>query len=675
MPENVIDTVAPAVPRLVTGLAFKALQDPQLTLYTSLGNVMLELNTSRAPVTVANMLAYAQDGFYSSTLFHRVIEGFMVQGGGLTAGMVPKLPPYSTIPLESNNGLLNLRGTVAMARTNLPDSASSQFFVNLVDNSFLNYASATSPGYAVFGKVVTGMTVIDNMAKVLTTTVGAYADVPVTNIVLNAVVQTGVGRSISNTGTFAVADLEAGGHFDYSLDGGLSWLVGSGSSITVPVGSYAAGAIQVRQFDAAGNQSDRVTRFLDTLEVNPANNVSVNHATTGNAYVSGIATLGQALSVDTSRLADADGAGNLATPSYQWLRAGDYIAGANASNYTLGANDVGASISVRVSYTDALGRVENLMSAGNRLQGDVNANVLTGSDYGDELLGMGGNDTLQGGVGNDTLDGGDGVDLARFVGGIGNYTGYASTAGFVLRDTTGVDGTDTLKNIDTMVFANTVIALGPQADFVAYSWKAHTLLEGVILNGGNLYGVTDGTGRAIFPAVLSAQQTLAASRAVPTAEVSATASAVNLQDAIAILKMIVGLDVNGAGKPLSPYQTLAADINGDGAVSLTDAIAVLKHVVGLTATAPIWHFVNEIDATVPAIAGLNPGLAQTNFSVNLASITPVHVGLVGYLSGDVDGSFATVAGTQSLDVAQPEYFTTLFRQHPELNATQFGIYP
>ncbi|MDP2680328.1 MAG: peptidylprolyl isomerase [Rhodoferax sp.] len=665
------DLIAPVAPRLITGTTFKALQDPQVTLYTSLGNVMLELNTSRAPVTVANMLAYTDDGFYSNTLFHRVIDGFMVQGGGLTAGLVPKLQTYSSIPLESNNGLLNLRGTVAMARTSSPDSASSQFFVNLVDNSFLNYASATSPGYAVFGKVVTGMAVIDTMAQVLTGTVGAYADVPVTDIVLSAVAQTAVGRSISNTGTFAVADLEAGGHFDYSLDGGLNWLAGAGSSLTVPVGSYAAGAIQVRQFDAAGNQSAMVGQFLDTLDVNPANNVSVNHAPTGNVYVFGTATLGQVISADTSRLADADGAGNLATPSYQWLRGGDYIAGANASSYTLGANDVGASISVRVSYTDALGRVENLLSAGNGLQGDANANVLTGSDYGDELLGLGGNDTLQGGRGNDVMDGGDGVDMTRYVGAVGNYEGYASTAGFVLRDTTGVDGIDTLKNIETIAFANATVALGPQADFVAYSWKAHTLLDAVSVSGSNLYGVTDGAGTAVFPAVLSAQQTLAASRAVPTAEVSTTASAVNLQDAIAILKMIVGLDVNGAGKAVSPYQSLAADFDGNGTVGLTDAIGVLKHVVGLTAPAPAWQFVNELDATVPAKTGLNPGLAQTTFNVDLASSTPVHVGLVGYLRGDVDGSFAGVAGAPALPST---YFDALVLNQPQLNLNQFGIY-
>jgi hypothetical protein len=291
--------------------------------------------------------------------------------------------------------------------------------------------------------------------------------------------------------------------------------------------------------------------------------------------------------------------------------------------------------------------------------------VLTGSEDGDQLLGLGGNDTLQGGRGNDLLDGGDGLDMARFVGGVGNYAGYASTAGFVLRDTSGVDGIDTLKNIETMAFANTSIALGPQADFVAYSWKAHTLLEGVSVSGGNLYGVTDGTGSAIFPSVLSAQQTLTASRAIPTAEVSATASAVNLQDAIAILKMIVGLDVNGAGKALSPYQTLAADFDGNGAVGLTDAIGVLKHVVGLPTTDPVWKFANETEA--------NP-TAQSGISADLSGASPVHVGLVGYLSGDVDGSYAGGAGALDLDAMQSNYFEDLTSSTPGLSLAQFGVY-
>ena len=164
--------------------------EPQVTLKTSLGNIVMELNPTAAPVTVNNLLSYVSKGFYSNTLFHRVIPGFMVQGGGFTTGMVQKTDTAAAIKLESQNGLLNTRGTVAMARTSVADSATSQFFVNLVDNAFLNYASATSPGYAVFGKVVTGMDVVDNIAKVTTTKVGTNENVPVTDVLIQSASQT-----------------------------------------------------------------------------------------------------------------------------------------------------------------------------------------------------------------------------------------------------------------------------------------------------------------------------------------------------------------------------------------------------------------------------------------------------------------------------------------------------
>ncbi|MBL8337276.1 MAG: peptidylprolyl isomerase [Rhodoferax sp.] len=404
------DTAPPSTPRLVTGAGFKALVDPEILLQTSRGDVLLQLNTAAAPATVANMLAYARDGFYTDTLFHRVIAGFMAQGGGLTTGMVVKTPTYDPIPLESNNGQLNLRGTIAMARTNVADSATAQFFINLVDNAFLNYASAGSPGYAVFGAVVTGMGVIDNIATTATTTVGAYADVPVADILITGAMQTVVGSSLSTTGVFSLAGLEVGGRFDYSLDGGQQWLAGTGSSFTVPAGSYAAGAIRVRQFDAAGNQNLQDAQFADALTVNPSANVTANQAPTGVLRVTGTATLGQTVLADTSTLADANGAGNLATPAFQWLRNGEFIPGATGSSYVLGAQDVGAALGVRLTYTDGLGRVEKLLSGGNTLAGDSLGNLLTGSDYADLLTGLDGNDTLAGSFGPDTLQGGPGAD-------------------------------------------------------------------------------------------------------------------------------------------------------------------------------------------------------------------------------------------------------------------------
>ena len=125
---------------------------PQVTLATSQSTVVLELNPAQAPVTVNNFLAYVNDGFYTGTLFHRVIPNFMIQGGGYTSGLVARRTPYGPILLESNNGLSNLRGTVAMARTSVANSATSQFFINHVDNLFLNYSSSASPACSCTGR-------------------------------------------------------------------------------------------------------------------------------------------------------------------------------------------------------------------------------------------------------------------------------------------------------------------------------------------------------------------------------------------------------------------------------------------------------------------------------------------------------------------------------------------
>ncbi len=157
---------------------------PQVTMITSKGSVVMELDPTKVPTTVNNFLRYVSSGFYSSTLFHRVIAGFVVQGGGYTTGLVKKTGQNAPIALESNKGLLNSRGTVAMARTNVPDSATSEFFVNLVDNTSLDYQSAASPGYAVFGKVLTGMDVVDAIAAVPTATVNGSLNVPVTDVTI-----------------------------------------------------------------------------------------------------------------------------------------------------------------------------------------------------------------------------------------------------------------------------------------------------------------------------------------------------------------------------------------------------------------------------------------------------------------------------------------------------------
>jgi cyclophilin family peptidyl-prolyl cis-trans isomerase len=157
----------------------------KVVMETTKGNMTIELYPDKAPKTVENFLAYVDSGFYDGTIFHRVIPGFMIQGGGMTSGMAEKLT-RSPIKNEAGNGLLNTRGTLAMARTNVVDSATSQFFINVVDNAFLNHKDETPLGfgYCVFGKVTEGMDVVDSIAAVRTQTRGSYQNVPAEDVVI-----------------------------------------------------------------------------------------------------------------------------------------------------------------------------------------------------------------------------------------------------------------------------------------------------------------------------------------------------------------------------------------------------------------------------------------------------------------------------------------------------------
>ncbi|WP_165073568.1 peptidylprolyl isomerase [Paludisphaera rhizosphaerae] len=161
---------------------------PRVELDTSAGKIVLELNADKAPISVENFLKYVDEGFYANTTFHRVIPGFMVQGGAIDDKMNEKRDPsqgvHPSIKNESSNGLSNARGTVAMARTNNPDSATCQFFINHADNPRLDTYGG---GYAVFGKVVEGMDVVDAIAKTPTTSKGGYDDVPVKPVYIKAV--------------------------------------------------------------------------------------------------------------------------------------------------------------------------------------------------------------------------------------------------------------------------------------------------------------------------------------------------------------------------------------------------------------------------------------------------------------------------------------------------------
>ena len=158
---------------------------PRVKLATSLGDIVVELNPAKAPKTVENFLKYVADKHYDGTIFHRVIDGFMIQGGGFTPDMVQK-PMRPPIPLEATNGLKNDTYTIAMARTNVPDSATAQFFINVKDNAMLNAPQPDGHGYAVFGKVVSGTEVVDKIKAVATGNKGGHQNVPTTPVIIQS---------------------------------------------------------------------------------------------------------------------------------------------------------------------------------------------------------------------------------------------------------------------------------------------------------------------------------------------------------------------------------------------------------------------------------------------------------------------------------------------------------
>ena len=175
------------VAAMTLGTGTASAQNPVIVMETSLGSLTIELFQDQAPITVENFLQYASDSFFEGTVFHRVIEGFMIQGGGLTAKLSEKTP-LAPIKNEADNGVTNARGTIAMARTNVVDSATAQFFINHADNArSLDHKDQTNFGYAVFGRVTEGMDVVDKIAEVATTRQGPHENVPVEPVTINSV--------------------------------------------------------------------------------------------------------------------------------------------------------------------------------------------------------------------------------------------------------------------------------------------------------------------------------------------------------------------------------------------------------------------------------------------------------------------------------------------------------
>ena len=179
---------------MLAGAAAAEEKAPRVRLETTMGNIVVELDAARAPKSVENFVAYVDDGFYDGTIFHRVIEDFMIQGGGFTPELSRK-PARAPIRNEADNGLKNTRGSIAMARTRDPHSATAQFFINVVDNPGLDFTAPNERGfgYAVFGRVVEGMDVVDRIRTQPTGVRGRYRDVPESPIVINRAVMEGAG--------------------------------------------------------------------------------------------------------------------------------------------------------------------------------------------------------------------------------------------------------------------------------------------------------------------------------------------------------------------------------------------------------------------------------------------------------------------------------------------------
>ncbi|GFO59380.1 peptidyl-prolyl cis-trans isomerase [Geomonas silvestris] len=163
-------------------------KNPQVVMETSMGTVKIELFKDKAPISVRNFLSYVKEAYYDDTIFHRVIKSFMIQGGGLDENMQPKKTKFA-IKNEATNGLKNVRGTLAMARTSVVDSATSQFFINVVDNAFLDHSGKTPDrfGYAVFGQVVEGMDIVDAIREVKTGNKAGHQDVPVETVFIKSI--------------------------------------------------------------------------------------------------------------------------------------------------------------------------------------------------------------------------------------------------------------------------------------------------------------------------------------------------------------------------------------------------------------------------------------------------------------------------------------------------------
>jgi len=449
--------------------------DPRVTVTTSKGSFVVELEPNSAPVTSINFLAYVNTGFFNNLLFHRVIPGFVVQAGGFTSGLNRREPTYPPLPLESNTSLSNTRGTLAMARTTDPNSATSQFFVNLANNSAdLDYVSNSNPGYAVFGRVVSGMSVIDKIAQVATTSRGGFDDVPTRDVLITGTTTSRTGVVHSKNGVVLVGGVERNADWAYSSDGGQTWTNGTTSfEFKLTAGAYKAADVRIRQTDAAGNVSVAgVTGASIVVRAGAAilgdARANVLNGTAKNDYMFGLAGR------DTLK-------GNGGHDNLDGGSGNDTLIG-GVGNDTYHVRDLadvvreaagGGTDSVR-SYVTAYTLPSFVEYARIVATGAAN---LTGNEL---------NNVLHAGVGDNVLNGGDGIDTVSYAAGTTGNSGVTVSLAVSAAQDTGGSGSDTLENIERLIgsaFADTLIGND---------------LDNVLSGSGGQDTLTGGAGNDIF---------------------------------------------------------------------------------------------------------------------------------------------------------------------------------
>ena len=469
------DITKPVAPELWP--AGKWTTNPRVTMTTTLGNVVFELAPNSAPETVVNFLAYVNTGYYKNLIFHRVIPGFVVQGGGLTGGLAQKTPFYNPITLESDNGLLNNRGTIAMARTSDPHSATSQFFVNLAKNTDLNFNSATEPGYAVFGKVVTGMAVIDKIAAVATGERGGQSDVPLKNVVIKTAVETTTGTIHNKTGVVSIGGIETGASWQYSTDKGKHWTTGTKKmSFKLSEGPFEATDILIRQIDKAGNVSGigktgaSVVMFAGTAILGDAT-ANVMKGTGGRDNMFGLA--------GNDKLTAGNGNDKLDGGSGK-----DIMAGGNGNDIYIVRDATDVVLETSTGGTDL---VKSFLASHTLASSVENGQIMLSSSA--NLIGNTLDNTLFAGQGNNVLNGGAGSDTVSYAAGVSASTGVNVSLDTKFAQSTGGSATDRLISIENLIGSAFADRLTGNADANTLRGGAgnDTLSGGAgidILNGG-----------------------------------------------------------------------------------------------------------------------------------------------------------------------------------------------